>query len=395
MAVWDGYLPSPRKLWIMANAAIRAWGDVHCRQPTFTAAASHTETAAASPALGDDLPFHCYFDAGFQSSTRRETVGAILLSAQGTFMAAFNGPLHDCFSPLMAESVACFAGSISSSSEMRTRGSLGVSPTSWPPFAARLALSISCLVISANLLDLCFGVIFSSGFLEFMVSCKIDNGDTSGQSSQYIDGEGCIVEALRNINIQGQIAVEHGQSNEYTTVMQQIARNELARLNYGYVLEFPTTDEAFTYEPIDQFNLNDDVTMEAEDEQLYESHFGQDGVDEENDIRDITQQDLTQSLILQSPMMTPYVPQFDVFEEGSSSQCPPHVVRADRSPLNQMPNAPFEHPIRSSYYNENEDAIINTSQVVNPTQPEDRRVPVQYKRRRPTRNIRRPPCGTE
>nr|GMD04094.1 serine/threonine-protein phosphatase 7 long form homolog [Ipomoea batatas] len=234
------------------------------------------------------------------------------------------------------------------------------------------------------------------------------------------------VEALRNINIQGQIAVEHGQSNDYTTVMQQIARNELVRLNYGYVLEFPTTDEAFTYEPIDQvrgstqrreghrrgrpsqvchsqrpqhgppqFNLNDDVSMEAEDEQLYEPRFGQDGVDEENDIGDITQQDLTQSLILQSPMMTPYVPQFDVFEEGSSSQCPPHVVRADCSPLNQMPNAPFEHPIRSSYYNENEDDIINTSQVVNPTQPEERRVPVQYKRRRPTRNIIRPPCGTE
>ncbi|XP_031111762.1 uncharacterized protein LOC116015729 [Ipomoea triloba] len=107
MAVWDGCLPSPRQLWNMANAAIRAWGDVHCRQSTSTAAAPRTETLAASSSTAGDPPYSCFFDAGYQASTRRATVGAILLSAQGTFLAAFNGPLHDCFSPLMAESVAC------------------------------------------------------------------------------------------------------------------------------------------------------------------------------------------------------------------------------------------------------------------------------------------------
>nr|GMD92155.1 hypothetical protein Iba_chr14eCG6390 [Ipomoea batatas] len=217
------------------------------------------------------------------------------------------------------------------------------------------------------------------------------------------------VEALRHISIQGAIAAEQGQSNNYTNVKQQIATNELNRLNYGYVLQFPRTACAYFYEPIDQvlgpdqrrqgnrrgravqgghrrqhsphINLNDEVHMEVQHD--------------DPEMGDVTQQDFTQTLMSQSPFRTPYVAHGHVFEDGSSSQSPRHVARQVRSPSNQIPNAPFEHPIQSSYYNNNEETTLNTSQVLDPTQTQELTGLVQYQRRRPTRNIRRPPCGTE
>nr|GMD34179.1 hypothetical protein Iba_chr09cCG9620 [Ipomoea batatas] len=217
------------------------------------------------------------------------------------------------------------------------------------------------------------------------------------------------VEALRHISIQGAIAAEQGQSNNYTNVMQQIANDELNRLNYGYVLQFPRTGGAYFYEPIDQvlgpdqrrqgnrrgraaqgghrrqhsphINLNDEVHMEVQHD--------------DPEMGDVTQQDFTQTLMSQSPFRTPYVAHGHVFEDGSSSQSPRHVARQVRSPSNQKPNAPFEHPIQSSYYNNNEETTLNTSQVLDPTQTQELTGLVQYQRRRPTRNIRRPPCGTE
>nr|GLL37542.1 hypothetical protein Saspl_014046 [Ipomoea trifida] len=60
------------------------------------------------------------------------------------------------------------------------------------------------------------------------------------------------VEALRHISIDGDMAEERGESNDYTNVMQNIARDELVRLRYGYVLDFPRNDQEFMYEPIPQ-----------------------------------------------------------------------------------------------------------------------------------------------
>nr|GMD04303.1 serine/threonine-protein phosphatase 7 long form homolog [Ipomoea batatas]GME05902.1 serine/threonine-protein phosphatase 7 long form homolog [Ipomoea batatas] len=167
------------------------------------------------------------------------------------------------------------------------------------------------------------------------------------------------VEALRHISIQGAIAAEQGQSNNYTNVKQQIATDEPNRLNYGYVLQFPRTACAYFYEPIDQvlgpdqrrqgnrrgravqgghrrqhsphINLNDEVHMEVQHD--------------DPEMGDVTQQDFTQTLMSQSPFRTPYVAHGHVFEDGSSSQSPRHVARQVRSPSNQIPNAPFEHPI--------------------------------------------------
>nr|GMD03682.1 serine/threonine-protein phosphatase 7 long form homolog [Ipomoea batatas] len=50
------------------------------------------------------------------------------------------------------------------------------------------------------------------------------------------------VEALRHISIAEDIAEKRGESNDFTHVMQNIARDELVRLRYGYVLEFPRND---------------------------------------------------------------------------------------------------------------------------------------------------------
>nr|GMD83727.1 serine/threonine-protein phosphatase 7 long form homolog [Ipomoea batatas] len=149
------------------------------------------------------------------------------------------------------------------------------------------------------------------------------------------------VEALRHISIQGAIAAEQGQSNNYTNVKQQIATDELNQLNYGYVLQFPRTACAYFYEPIDQvlgpdqrrqgnrrgraaqgghrrqhslhINLNDEVHMEVQHD--------------DPEMGDVTQQDFTQTLMSQSPFRTPYVAHGHVFEDGSSSQSPRHVAR--------------------------------------------------------------------
>nr|GLL41834.1 hypothetical protein Itr_chr12CG14060 [Ipomoea trifida] len=223
------------------------------------------------------------------------------------------------------------------------------------------------------------------------------------------------VEALRHINIHGEIAVEHGQNNSFTNVMQQIARDELVRLNYGYVLELPRNIEEFMYEPINQvrvvdrrrdgsrrgrsaqggrrhvisppFNLNDELPIEAYDDPHNAPLPTQDDLDRDNEMGDISQQDVIQQV------MTPYDNQLHMYCEGSSSQVTPHGQRPIRTPSNHMTNYPFPHPIQN--YITDEDSTINTSQVVNPTQPQGARGDIIYQRRRPVRNRRPPPCGTE
>nr|GMC63011.1 Serine/threonine-protein phosphatase 7 long form-like [Ipomoea batatas] len=226
---------------------------------------------------------------------------------------------------------------------------------------------------------------------------------------------GPYVEALRHINIHGEIAVEHGQNNSFTNVMQQIARDELVRLNYGYVLELPRNNEEFMYEPIHQvrvvdrrrdgsrrgrsaqggrrqvisppFNLNDELPIEAYDDPHNAPLPTQDDLDRDNKMGDISQQDVIQQV------MTPYDNQLHMYWEGSSSQVPPHAQHPIRTPSNHMTNDPFPHPIQN--YITDEDSTINTSQVVNPTQPQGARGDIIYQRRRPVRNRRPPPCGTE
>ncbi|XP_031097001.1 uncharacterized protein LOC116001251 [Ipomoea triloba] len=102
-AVWDGFLPLPRRIKQSAKAALQAWTAVHHTQ---AAVADHTGAQADSEQHQNMSP-KCYFDAGFMPNTLKSSFGAVLLSPDGAFMAACGGTLSDCFSPLMAEAEAC------------------------------------------------------------------------------------------------------------------------------------------------------------------------------------------------------------------------------------------------------------------------------------------------
>ncbi|XP_031120222.1 uncharacterized protein LOC116023365 [Ipomoea triloba] len=99
--VWEGSLPHPRAVWRSARTAVIAWRHVHSspnhHQP------NHAATAFQEPATA----MHCYVDAGYHLQSKEATVGAVLLTQNGDFIAAFNDRLPPCFSPLMAEALAC------------------------------------------------------------------------------------------------------------------------------------------------------------------------------------------------------------------------------------------------------------------------------------------------
>ncbi|XP_031104361.1 uncharacterized protein LOC116007834 [Ipomoea triloba] len=107
-AVWDHCMPTARTTWRMALSAVHSWRLVHTQQLHAPTAGAQQDgvTAATAPHFADDQ-HTCFFNAGYLQSSRKATVGAVLYSLGGIFAAAFNGPLQDCFSPLMAESMAC------------------------------------------------------------------------------------------------------------------------------------------------------------------------------------------------------------------------------------------------------------------------------------------------
>ncbi|XP_019186583.1 PREDICTED: uncharacterized protein LOC109181286 [Ipomoea nil] len=49
----------------------------------------------------------CRVDGGFMQETGQAAMGVILLDTNGGYVSAYNGPLHGCSSPLMAEALAC------------------------------------------------------------------------------------------------------------------------------------------------------------------------------------------------------------------------------------------------------------------------------------------------
>nr|GMD70671.1 serine/threonine-protein phosphatase 7 long form homolog [Ipomoea batatas] len=252
-----------------------------------------------------------------------------------------------------------------------------------------------------------------------------------------------MVEALRHISIVGDIAEEHGESNDFTHVMKNIARDELVRLRYGYVLEFPRNDQEFMYEAIPQvrapdrwrdvnrrgqpaqggrrrrhipdINIAADVNIEEEFDHNADSNVDNNDFGGTNSMGDVTQLHLSQPVgqlvpyepgsSSQDPLHTPFnlfepgsssqdhlhTP-FNLFGPGSSSEVPQHDGRPIRYPSHVMHNAPFSHEIHQ-WYNEGNPSGTQTSQVDNPTQ-NNTTINFQYQRRYPGRNRRRPPCGT-
>ncbi|XP_031108426.1 uncharacterized protein LOC116012895 [Ipomoea triloba] len=108
-AVWEGCLPRPKAVW----RSVTTWRQTHLAAPHSPSTPVHLNVAplpvAAAHTLphANGLPPKCYFDASFNSAARKATVGAILVSSDGGFLATFNGHLPACFSPLMTESLAC------------------------------------------------------------------------------------------------------------------------------------------------------------------------------------------------------------------------------------------------------------------------------------------------
>ncbi|XP_031111853.1 uncharacterized protein LOC116015828 [Ipomoea triloba] len=103
-AVWDGFLPTPRRLVATVAATLHAWTAVNAPQ--------HQTVQVASPVGGVQHVHHpatlrCYVDASFHHNTLKASFRAVLVTTHGGFVAACGGPLPDSFSPLMAEAAAC------------------------------------------------------------------------------------------------------------------------------------------------------------------------------------------------------------------------------------------------------------------------------------------------
>ncbi|XP_031101936.1 uncharacterized protein LOC116005838 [Ipomoea triloba] len=108
--VWDGYLPSPKRVAAAALAALQAWKAV-AQGHQSTIGHSVLDDGAALQGVTaqppEAAPLTCFFDASYDPVTLRAAFGAVLLESDGGYVAACAGPLIDCFSPLMTETVAC------------------------------------------------------------------------------------------------------------------------------------------------------------------------------------------------------------------------------------------------------------------------------------------------
>ncbi|XP_019150532.1 PREDICTED: uncharacterized protein LOC109147325 [Ipomoea nil] len=98
-AVWKGSMMRPTQLVRAATGALQAYGAAHVRRTKPAPATDHLNGP------GED-GLRCYVDAGFRHDTGEATYGMIIIAPDGSFVAARNGKLPICFSPLMAEAQA-------------------------------------------------------------------------------------------------------------------------------------------------------------------------------------------------------------------------------------------------------------------------------------------------
>ncbi|XP_019151064.1 PREDICTED: uncharacterized protein LOC109147861 [Ipomoea nil] len=97
-AVWDKSLPHPAGLWRRASAAMGSYRHANHR-PALPAPHGPEHAHHARP--------RCFVDASFRHATGEASYGVVLLSPDGSFIAARNRILPICFSPFMAEAMAC------------------------------------------------------------------------------------------------------------------------------------------------------------------------------------------------------------------------------------------------------------------------------------------------
>ncbi|XP_019151915.1 PREDICTED: uncharacterized protein LOC109148635 [Ipomoea nil] len=97
-AVWKRALPRPPTTWRRAATARLAYIQAHCPGSVH---------AAQPPAPALQGRPRCFFDGGFRPQSGDAAYSVVLLHPDGSFKAATNGKLTRCFSPLMAEALAC------------------------------------------------------------------------------------------------------------------------------------------------------------------------------------------------------------------------------------------------------------------------------------------------
>ncbi|XP_019191745.1 PREDICTED: uncharacterized protein LOC109186273 [Ipomoea nil] len=97
--VWEGTLFRAGQIWRRVDAAMHTYAQLHRRLPHPLPTSASAEPEQVRP--------RCFVDAGYRPSTGEATIGVVLLSQTGSFQAATNGQLPGCFSPLMAEALAC------------------------------------------------------------------------------------------------------------------------------------------------------------------------------------------------------------------------------------------------------------------------------------------------
>ncbi|XP_031097121.1 uncharacterized protein LOC116001379 [Ipomoea triloba] len=108
-AVWNSFLPSQRKVATVAASSLHAWRAANVVSSLSLLSTSEGGLPPHQP-TGQNVVTdrrRCFFDAGFDPINLKTTFGAVLLELNGEFVAACAGPLLHCFSPLMAETVAC------------------------------------------------------------------------------------------------------------------------------------------------------------------------------------------------------------------------------------------------------------------------------------------------
>ncbi|XP_031108566.1 uncharacterized protein LOC116013044 [Ipomoea triloba] len=106
-AVWNGFLPTPKKVVAAALTTLHAWQAANCGNQSSSTLPPPANVASQQLAEGFPDRHKCFFNAGYNPTSHKATFGAVLMSSTGNFVAACAGPLHDSFSPLMAETIAC------------------------------------------------------------------------------------------------------------------------------------------------------------------------------------------------------------------------------------------------------------------------------------------------
>ncbi|XP_031131938.1 uncharacterized protein LOC116033325 [Ipomoea triloba] len=112
-SVWDRQLPRPAAVWRMGTLrgtrmAASPWrGSVTAAASQIHGGVSSQQQHHATSIQPDGGLVRCFFDASYHPHSKSAAVGAVLVTHNDEFIAAFNARLSSCFSPLMAEALAC------------------------------------------------------------------------------------------------------------------------------------------------------------------------------------------------------------------------------------------------------------------------------------------------